>query len=204
MQGKRENTDEILREVAKDKPFYETSGGGMTISGGEPAFQPEAVLELIEKAKAMEIGTAIETCGEGRADFFYRAFALDALFLYDIKGLDPQRHLENTGADNRLILKNLQMLMDLGAKIILRIPLIPGVNDTDKDLELLRTFLLENKEHYLYAEIMPYHPLGVEKMKRLGKPAQEVFPDGRAYTEKWLARLRISGTDVRVSGQTNE
>lgn len=204
LQGKRAQTEEILREVAKDQPFYEASGGGMTISGGEPAFQPDGVLELMEKALQRGITTAIETCGEGRADFFRRAHQLGALFLYDIKGLDAQKHLENTGVGNRLILQNLQMLMDLNAKIVLRLPLVPGMNDTQTDLQLLQNFLAQVKDRILYAEIMPYHPLGVEKARKLGCPAEDNIADSRAFTHKWLDALRPSGADIRISGQTNE
>ena len=110
--GKEMTTGEALEEVLKDKMFYDTSGGGLTVSGGEPSYQPEFTLELLSLAKEKGISLAMETCGIGSTDFYKKAVSLGTTFLFDIKCLDSVRHKELTGADNTHILSNLQYLMD--------------------------------------------------------------------------------------------
>ena len=200
LRGQTGEVDDILREVIKDKPFYDTSGGGMTVSGGEPSAQPEAVIELIEKAKDNGISSAMETCGFGPAEFYRRCAELGVLFLFDIKGIDPVKHKRNTGVDTKVIHENLDMLIGMNARIIIRMPLIPGYNDTDEDLRLLAAFLREKTEGIDHAEIMPYHNLGNEKRRNLGMAADDSIPEGKGFTDRWLAFLGESGVDVTVSG----
>lgn len=165
--GKRVAALEVINEVAEDLPFY-SDGGGMTISGGEPSMQPEFALELISLAKERSIGTAIETCGHGSTDFFERAFELGATFLFDIKELDSETHRELTGVGNELILSNLDRLFELGAKVVMRLPLIPGANDSEAELERLKSFLTEKRGKYIRGELIPYHRLGKSKEEALG------------------------------------
>ena len=172
----------------------------MTVSGGEPSMQGDAVIELIEKAKALEIGSAIETCGIGSEAFYETCAALECIFLYDIKGVDDEKHRFHTGVGVHKIHSNLDLLMKLGARIIIRMPLIPRYNDTDNDLALLADFLRERKDGFEYAEIMPYHDLGNEKRRNLGLTADETIPNGRDYTNRWLAMLEPSGVEIKVSG----
>lgn len=188
--GGEMTVEEVLSKVERDRLFYETSGGGMTVSGGECAASPEFTLSLIKGAAARGIRSAIETCGHGREEFFREAAALGVLFLYDLKEMDPERHRELTGVDNSLILSNLQMLMELGAEIIIRMPLIPGVNDSDAELEALAEFLRENRGRYREAEIMPYHALGNSKAQALGRrefPVDEELAknDCAACRDRW-------------------
>lgn len=199
--GKTASTDDILAEVAKDKHFYENSGGGMTVSGGEPSAQPKAVLELIEKAKASGINSAIETCGSGNIEFYQKANELGSIFLFDIKGIDPKKHLENTGVSTERIHKNLEYLLENNAKVIIRMPIIPTMNDSDNDLELLKNFLASIKEKIMYAEIMPYHNLGVEKSRRLGKEQEDNIPNGNPFAKQWQEILLKSGAVVKISGE---
>ena len=200
VRGKYGEIDDILHEVAKDKPFYKTSGGGMTVSGGEPSMQPEGVIELITKAKAEEIPSAIETCGIGDRTFYEKAADLDCLFLFDIKGIDDEKHKVNTGFGTEKIHANLDYLIGRGADIIIRMPLIPWHNDTDEDLALLADFLRERKDHIRYAEIMPYHNLGNEKRRNLGMEADDSIPDGHGFTDRWKSALEKSGAEIKVSG----
>ncbi len=199
--GKQGSIEDILEQVRKDKPFYETSGGGMTISGGEPAMQPEAVLALIEAAKAEGIASAIETCGFGNREFFIRAHELGALFLFDIKGIDPEKHKANTGVYPDLIHKNLDMLLEMGAKVIIRLPLIPGKNDSEEDLRLLTQFLAQRKDRGDHADIMAYHELGVSKSHQLGVDVDDTIPAGKEFAEGWRSVLRESGVEIRISGE---
>lgn len=193
--------ENILEQVKKDKPFYETSGGGMTVSGGEPAFQADAVLELIAMAKNEGITSAIETCGFGESEFFRRAAELDVIFLYDIKGVDREKHKKNTGVYPDVIHKNLDMLLGMGAKVIIRLPLIPGKNDSDNDISLLCDFLSERKNSIEYAEIMPYHELGRDKITFLGEEKHEDIPSGKPFAEEWRKKLKKSGVTIKISGE---
>ncbi len=198
--GKEMTTREVLDEVLKDKLFYNTSGGGLTISGGEPSYQPDFTLELLTFAKENGISLAIETCGIGSRDFYENVADLGTTFLFDIKCLDPVRHKELTGADNTHILSNLQYLMDKSVDIIIRLPLIPDCNDSDEDIAKLSAFLNANKGRYRYAEIMPYHTLGISKSEKLGTTAEYIH-DSATDEEiaRWISRFNSYNIDIRVS-----
>ena len=144
--GKEMTTKEVFDEVMKDKMFYDTSGGGLTISGGEPSYQPDFTLELLLLSKDAGISLAIETCGIGSREFYEKVADLGATFLFDIKCIDHVRHKALTGADNSHIMENLKYLMDRGADIIIRLPLVPDCNDSDEDIAMLSAFLNKNKE----------------------------------------------------------
>jgi len=196
--GRTVTAEEVLAEVKKDKLFYETSGGGMTVSGGEPSAQPEFTLALIHGAKEAGISSAMETCGCGSPEFYREAAALGTIFLYDLKVMDPERHKALTGADNRRIHENLRMLMDLGADITLRMPLIPGVNDREEDLAALAAFMKENEGRYREAELMPYHALGVGKSDAIGREAVS-HEAGDKYADQWTDTFAALGCRVTVS-----
>ena len=201
LKGKSAETREILDVVLRDKHFYDTSGGGMTISGGEPAMQPDGVLELVETAKREGVTSAIETCGAGPRDFFRAAADLDCLFLFDIKGIDREKHLKNTSAETAAIHANLDYLLDRGSLVIARLPLIPGYNDSPEDLALLRDFLAARADRLLRCEIMPYHNLGVQKRRNLGLAADDSIPDGKEFAKDWKKALSGSGVQIGVSGE---
>ena len=198
--GKEMTASEALDEVLKDKMFYDTSGGGLTVTGGEPSYQPEFTLKLLRLAKEAGISLAIETCGIGSREFYEKAADFGTTFLYDIKCIDPVRHKQLTGSDNAHIMSNLQYLMDRGADIIIRLPLIPDCNDSDEDIALLSSFLNENKSRYRYAESMPYHALGIgksEKIDVVSSYARESASDDEI--SRWCSLLKFHGTDIRVS-----
>ncbi len=198
--GKEMTTDEVLEEILKDKMFYDTSGGGLTISGGEPSYQSDFTLELLALAKGNGISIAIETCGIGSRDFYEKAADLGTTFLYDIKCLDPVRHKELTGADNAHILANLKHLMDRGADVIIRLPLIPKCNDSDEDIAKLSAFLKDYKDRYRYAEIMPYHSLGTAKAEKLGT-ANSYIHDNATDKEisHWISIFNSHDIDIKIS-----
>lgn len=198
--GKEMTAAEVMDEVMKDKIFYETSGGGLTVTGGEPSYQSDFTLELLTLAVNSGIDVAIETCGAGTREFYEKAADLGTTFLYDIKCIDPEKHRRFTGADNAHIMSNLQYLMDRNADIIIRLPLIPECNDSDEDIEKLASFLNKNKEKYRYAEIMPYHTLGTGKAEKLGKKPKYIH-DGASENDilRWRALFNSYGTDVKVS-----
>lgn len=198
--GKEMSALEVFNEVIKDKMFYDTSGGGITITGGEPSYQADFTLELLRLLKNAGISLAIETCGIGMRNFYEQAADLGTTFLYDIKCIDPVRHRKFTGADNTHIMSNIHYLMDRGADIIIRMPLIPDCNDSDQDIAELSAFLSKNKGRYRYAEIMPYHPLGIGKSEKIGTTAAYVHESASdAEIERWCSLFASHGTDVRVS-----
>ncbi len=198
--GKDMTANEVLFEVMKDKMFYDTSGGGLTVTGGEPSYQPDFTLQLLRHAKDAGISIAVETCGIGPRDFYKNAAEFGATFLYDIKCVDPDKHLRLTGADNKKILSNLRYLMDRCADIIIRIPLIPDCNDSDEDIALLAALLNENRAKYRYAEIMPYHSLGIGKSEKLGLSAPYIHENATdADISRWLSLFAYYGVDVKVS-----
>ena len=198
--GREASVEEVFAEVMKDKMFYDTTGGGLTVSGGEPSWQPEFTLSLLKMAKDAGIGLAVETCGIGKREFYNEAADLGTCFLFDIKCMDDARHRELTGVPNGHILDNLKYLMDRGADIIIRMPMVPGCNDSDEDIENSARFLKENAGRYRYAEIMPYHALGVGKNERLGEKA--AYKEQNATDEqisRWVELFKRHGVDVKVS-----
>lgn len=198
--GKEMTAREVLNEVIKDKMFYDTSGGGLTVTGGEPSYQANFTLELLRLAKDTGISLAIETCGIGSRDFYKYAADLGTTFLYDIKCIDPERHRKLTGVDNFHIMSNLHYLLNRGADIIIRLPLIPDCNDSDEDISVLPDFLNKNKGRYRYAEIMPYHALGIGKSEKTGTIVPYVH-DCASDSEisRWCSLFASHGTDVKVS-----
>ena len=198
--GKEMTATEVLEEVMKDKMFYDSSGGGLTVTGGEPSYQADFTLELLSLAKDTGISVAVETSGIGSRSFYEKAALFGTTFLYDIKCIDSVRHKSLTGADNERIMSNLRYLMDIGADIIIRMPMIPECNDSDEDIAALAAFLNENKGRYRYAEIMPYHTLGTSKAERAGIAASYVHENASDDDiSRWLSLFSSHGADVRVS-----
>lgn len=198
--GKEMTAAQVVAEVMKDKMFYGTSGGGLTVTGGEPSYQDKFTLEILTLAKDAGISLAIETCGTGPRDFYKKAADLGTAFLFDIKCVDPALHRKLTGADNAIIMSNLNYLMDRGADIVIRLPLVPACNDSDEDIALLSAFLNENKVRYRYAEIMPYHSLGVSKSEKIGLSAAYIHDSASdADISRWLSLFADHALNVRVS-----
>lgn len=200
--GKMITAEDAINEVAKDIPFYKTSGGGMTVSGGEPSYQPEFTLELLRLAKERGIHSAIETCGFGGRDFFEKAADLGTLFLYDLKEMDSERHRKYTGVYNKEILANLEYLFSRNADIIIRMPLIPNINSSREDIKALADFLKAHRGKYRYAEIMQYHKLGNSKLESLGR-SDELLPDlptNEEFGRLWLDIFAEYGLDdIKIS-----
>ena len=181
------STEEVLSEVMKDKVFYETSGGGVTVSGGEPLYSFDFTLELLMGAKERGLNTAIETSGLTSGENISLISPFVDLFLFDCKETDPSLHKEYVGADNSLILSNLELLDSLGAHVILRCPIIPSKNDRREHL-LGIAALAERLGCVEAVEIEPYHPLGEGKAESLGKDYKlrgQQFPEKEAV-ESWL------------------
>lgn len=168
--GRQMDVEDVLKEILKDKLFYETSGGGMTLSGGEPMMQPGFSFALLKATKREGIHTALESCGFARQEEFEQILPVTDLFLFDIKTLNEEKHFRFTGQNNRLILSNLEFLNTLGATIFLRCPLIPGLNDAPEELAGIGK-LAERLPAVREIQLEPYHPLGVAKSEWLGRKA---------------------------------
>jgi pyruvate formate lyase activating enzyme len=160
--------DEVVDEIVRDRVFYEESGGGATFSGGEPLAQEGFLTALLERCKGHGIQTALDTCGHAPWAVLDRIRGMVDLFLYDLKLLDNERHRDFTGQSNELILSNLKRLSGLGHEIILRLPLVPNVNDDGENIRAIGRFaaslpLLGG------LDVLRYHHAGVEKYGRLHK-----------------------------------
>ena len=166
--GKEYTVEEVLSEVLKDKAFYDNSGGGVTFSGGECMLQVDFLTEILKKCKENGIHTAVDTAGHVPFAFFEKVLPYTDLFLYDIKVMDPEKHKTYVGADNTLILENLKKLLNTGANIWIRIPVIGGINDSIEEMQKVKEFLtLWGKPQKV--ELLPYHAMGEHKYTALGK-----------------------------------
>jgi pyruvate formate lyase activating enzyme len=163
--GKDYTVPELMIEIEKDRSFYEHSGGGVTLSGGEAMMQIDFVEQLIKACKDSGISVVIDTCGYAPSENFLRIVNNVDLFLYDIKLMDPDLHVRYTGQDNVLILKNLQLLSDQGAKIDLRLPLIEGVNTSDEEIQSVIDFA--SHLHIDSIHLLPYHDIAKGKYHKL-------------------------------------
>lgn len=162
IKGREADTEEVFNTVKRDIEFYKNSGGGVTVSGGEPLSQWKFTKELLEKCKEAEMHTAIETSGFAKWEIFQEVLQYTDLLFFDIKGIDENLHIKNTGVSNKLILENAEKVMKTNQDVIFRMPYIPGYNDTET--EKIREF---TKGHTL--ELMPYHSIGCGKYSALGK-----------------------------------
>lgn len=198
--GYEATAEEVFADVMKDKMFYDTTGGGMTISGGEPSYQAEFAMTLLRMGKEAGIGLAIESCGIGKREFYAEAADLGATFLFDMKCMDSYKHKALTGVSNDHIIDNLLYLFERGADVRIRMPMIPGCNDSDEDIAKLSAFLKEHEGKYKYAEIMPYHALGVGKSDHLGKDVAFRAENATdADIARWVALFERNGVKVKVS-----
>jgi pyruvate formate lyase activating enzyme len=191
----------LLAEVARDRMFYEQSGGGITFSGGEPLSQPEFLLACLEACKAKGFHTALDTCGFAPKETLLAAAALSDLVLYDLKLMDPEAHERHTGAPLDIILENLAALAASRTEVWLRIPVVPGVNDDEAAMAAAAT-LASNLPRLRRVFLLPYHRLGAEKAIRLGifmPPAPLSAP-----SPETLARLASpflkAGLEVSLGG----
>lgn len=166
--GKEYTVDEVMREILKDKVFYENSGGGVTFSGGECMLQIETLTELLAKCKENRIHTAVDTAGDLPWMHFERILPFTDLFLYDIKCFTDSLHVDGTGISNKRILENLTHLSQkTSVDIIVRIPIIPTFNDDVSELQHVADFLRPLRIRNV--ELLPYHSMGEHKYEGLGR-----------------------------------
>ncbi len=157
---------ELLKEIERDVVFFDQSGGGVTLTGGEPLMQPRFAIELLRACKAHGIHTVLDTSGYASWQVISEVAQHSDLFLYDLKLMDDERHRKFTGVSNRLILSNLQRLSAAGENIVVRIPLIPGVNDDEQNLRLTQRFLT-GLPNLAGVEVLSYHDIAQAKYSAL-------------------------------------
>ena len=165
--GRTVTVEEVIKEVKKDSPFYENSGGGMTLSGGEPLAQPQFTLELIKAAKECGLHVCMETCGFAAEEIMKSIAEHVDLFYFDYKLDTSADHEKFTGVSNERILKNLELLNSLGSTVTLRCPIIPDVNFHETHFSSIAA-LAARLDCITEIHLLPYHPLGIDKAKRMG------------------------------------
>lgn len=192
---------QVMDEVARDIPYFEQSGGGVTFSGGEPLLQLDFLVEMLTAARERSIPTAVDTTGYARADKLIRIMRLVDLFLYDLKLMDDPSHCHYVGVSNRRILDNLVMLSEAGSRIWLRIPLIPGITDTNDNLEAIAEFVkpLAGVEEVC---LLPYHRYfhhkitDPEHLERVAALKPQTPKEQAAIAQ----RMEKQGFKVRIGG----
>lgn len=185
------SVEDVMKEVSQDKPFYASSGGGMTISGGEPLAQIDFTIAVLRAAKELGIHRCLETSGFASWERFPPLLPLVEIFLFDCKETDPQRHKVFTGQSNQLILENLWRLHEAGARVQLQCPIIPGFNDREDHFAAI-AILAQSLPRLNGVQLLPYHPLGESKLQRFGlsplanMPRQPMDPAQLDHWSNWL------------------
>ena len=164
--GHRYTVAELLAEVEKDVVFFDDSGGGVTLSGGEPLSQPIFAAAFLRACRERGIRTAVETCGFAQAEIFLETALLADRILFDLKLVDAEKHRRYTGVSGDAILDNLEALIARHRAVTIRIPVVPGINDTDQDMSQFAACLAALRPQHV--ELLPYHNIGAAKYRRLG------------------------------------
>lgn len=189
--GYEASADEVFAEVVKDLPFYRTTGGGVTVSGGECLQQAGFTAALLAKCRAAGIHTAVDTAGDVPWEAFEAVLPETDLFLYDIKCITPERHRRFVGADNARILANYRRLLDRGAAVFVRVPMVPDCNANPKEFPKIAAFLHEAPPQKV--ELLPYHAMGENKRRALGLGEGPTFSPP---AEEAMARFRDMVRDL--------
>lgn len=201
--GREMTVPQVMAEVERDLAFYDESGGGVTLSGGEPLWQQDFALALLQACKEKEIHTALDTCGFAAWQTIKRVRKFVDVFLYDLKLINSEQHRQFTGQSNALILRNLEALLQRGHKIILRVPIIPGINDDEETTRQLAAYAA-TLPHLQEIELLPYHRIGVDKYSRLNNAYNlpDTSPPSEARMAEMVHILREFGLPVKKESTT--
>ena len=200
LRGKWMSVEAVFTEIEKDLPFYRRSGGGVTLSGGEPFLQADFIKALLKMSAERGIHTAVDTSGYTKWSSIEQCMEYIDLFLYDIKHVDPVMHQKGTRVSNKLILENLKKLFNLGKDIVLRLPLIPDFNTSTQNLKQITVFAREAGAKEI--RILPYHRYGSGKYKKIGKKYaleelqlmdEQDVEQAKKILEKYIPRVIIGG-----------
>jgi len=201
MIGKTFTVNDLMKEIEKDLIFFDESGGGVTFSGGEPLNQPEFLLQLLKQSKLREIHTALDTTCHADQNLIKEIAPYTDLFLCDLKHMQTHRHKELTGVGSEIILQNIACLSALDKPIIIRIPLIPGLNDDEENIEATGRYVLSLKG-VMRIDLLPYHSGGREKTNRLLSNIEiiESQTQSEQQLNKIADQLRRLGLEVKIGG----
>lgn len=192
---------EVMKTILRDRPFYDQSGGGVSFSGGEPLAQPQFLLELLQRCGKEEIHRVVDTSGYADSQLMREVAKHCDLFLYDLKLMDAAQHRRFVGADNEVILAHLQLLAELGSALIVRVPVIPGINDDAGNMEAMGRFLRETQPAWT-VHLLPYHSLPEGKYAALGREyaLEGLAPPSAESMAEIAALLRSYGLSVVIQG----
>ena len=198
LSGKFMTPEEVFNIIKKDIPFYRNSGGGVTASGGEATYQPVFLNALFKRCRESGLHTTLDTCGLVRWEVLEEILPATSLVLMDIKHMDSRTHKRLTGVENELILENTRKIALSQKPIIIRMPLIPGYNDSRENIRSIADFMRQIELRRI--DILPYHKLGISKYKSLGKEYQlnqiELYKEEEINQIKGF--LESSGLEVRI------
>jgi len=169
--GKKISVAEVMNEIRKESVVMEESQGGVTCSGGEPLMQPDFLIELLQQSKSSGFHTALDTTGFASESIIDKVIPFTDLFLYDVKLIDDEMHRKYTGVSNSIILRNLKKVIESKKEVIVRIPVIPGINTTDEELDRFLHILVPLQcDNFNQVHLLPFHQIGMSKYKRFGQP----------------------------------
>lgn len=199
--GRCVTPEELFRQVERDSAFYRRSDGGVTVGGGEPVVQHEFVSELLSLCRKRHIHTAIETCGCVPWERMERLLENLDLVYIDIKHMDAEEHKKLTGVSNKGILENAKRTAER-RPVIIRVPAVPGLNDSDENVLATARFVAELGDNARRIELLPYHRLGVEMYRRLGREYSlgNVEPPDEEHLQYLREIAESSGIDVQIGG----
>ncbi len=200
--GVDQTVENVMTAIRRDKPFYKKSGGGITFSGGECLMQPDFVASVLEECRKEDVGTAVDTCGFVKWESIEKVLPYTDLFLYDIKHMDPEEHRRGTGVSNELILQNAVKIAEHGGRFHIRVPVIPGYNDSMSNIEAIRDFLIPIKDSVDLIQVLPYHALGTVKWDRLNWTGEGTDFESTAPTDESVEEIcdvfRQAGFEVII------
>ena len=198
--GKTYTVPQLMLEIIKDRPFYEQSGGGVTLSGGEVMTQIEFALDLVKACKEQGISVAIDTCGYAPSENFMRILEYVDVFLYDIKLMDPQEHRQYTGKDNVLILHNLKLLSNCGANLNVRLPLVEGVNTDAAHIQQILDFIADLRISFIH--LLAYHNMAIGKYEQWGIecPVDPFVAPSNERLEEIATMFQQANYKVKIGG----
>lgn len=200
--GRDYTAGELLDEIMRDHVFFQSSGGGVTFSGGEILTSVnDALLEVFTRLKESGISIGIDTCGYASGETIDQVLPFADFFLWDIKGIDDEKHKKNTGVSNQLVIENLKYVLSCKKDVFLRCPLIPGMNDDAEDLRLLAEFC-EKLDGIKEVHLLPFHHLGTKRYEKIGlsDPTEQIETTAPDRLEQYKELFMKRGLCVKIVG----
>lgn len=199
--GREVTIPELMREIEKDSVFYEESGGGVTFSGGEPTMQPDFLSSLLKECKEAGLHTTVDTSGYAPTRIFEKIIGHTDLFLYDLKLMNDELHQKYTGVSNKLIHTNLKWLDENYKNICIRIPVVPGITDSQENISETINFLMK-LENISEINLLPYHKTGEGKYSRFNKENKlsQITTPENCYMEKVAGQFKTLSHKIKIGG----